>query len=41
MDQLLKIVERAGEGGLLLVEQFLSRGVLGSSLDVGAEEDKD
>lgn len=35
MNDLLKTVERAGEGGLLLVEQFLARGILGSSL--GAE----
>ncbi len=41
MGDLLKIVERAGEGGLLLVEQFLSRGTLGSSLSIGAEEDND
>jgi len=26
MDQLLKIVERAGEGGLLMVEDFVARG---------------
>jgi ferritin len=32
MNDLLKTVERAGEGGLLLVEQFLSQGTLGSSL---------
>ena len=35
MNDLLKTVERAGEGGLLLVEQFLTRGTMGSSL--GAE----
>jgi len=32
MNDLLKTVERAGEGGLLLVEQFLAQGTLGSSL---------
>ncbi len=32
MNDLLKTVERAGEGGLLLVEQFLGQGKLGSSL---------
>ena len=32
MNDLLKTVERAGEGGLLLVEQFLGQGTLGSSL---------
>jgi len=32
MSDLLKTVERAGEGGLLLVEQFLGQGTLGSSL---------
>jgi bacterioferritin B len=32
MNELLKTVERAGEGGLLLVEQFLAQGTLGSSL---------
>ena len=32
MDDLLKTVERAGEGGLLLVEQILAQGTLGSSL---------
>jgi len=32
MSDLLKTVERAGEGGLLLVEQFLAQGTLGSSL---------
>jgi ferritin len=32
MNDLLKTVERAGEGGLLLVEQFLAQGRLGSSL---------
>ena len=26
MDQLLKVVERAGEGGLLLVEDYIARG---------------
>jgi ferritin len=36
MNDLLKTVERAGEGGLLLVEQFLATGRLGSSLSVGA-----
>ena len=35
MNDLLKTVERAGEGGLLLVEQFLAQGTIGSSL--GAE----
>jgi ferritin len=35
MSDLLKTVERAGEGGLLLVEQFLAQGIMGSSL--GAE----
>ena len=35
MSDLLKTVERAGEGGLLFVEQFLAQGSLGSSL--GAE----
>ena len=35
MSDLLKTVERAGEGGLLLVEQFLASGKIGSSL--GAE----
>jgi ferritin len=35
MDQLLKIVERAGEGGLLLVEQSLGGG--GSSSNHGSE----
>lgn len=43
MSDLLKTVERAGEGGLLQVEQFLAQGKLGSSLDVGVEgggEDK-
>ena len=35
MTDLLKTVERAGEGGLLLVEQFLAQGTMGSSL--GAE----
>lgn len=39
MGDLLKIVERAGEGGLLLVEQFLARGPLGSSLVVEGEEE--
>lgn len=32
MSDLLKTVERAGEGGLLLVEQFLVQGAMGSSL---------
>jgi ferritin len=32
MSDLLKTVERAGEGGLLLVEQFLGQGKLGSTL---------
>lgn len=32
MDDLLKTVERAGEGGLLLVEQFLAQGTIGSAL---------
>ncbi len=32
MNDLLKTVERAGEGGLLLVEQFLAQGRIGSSL---------
>jgi ferritin len=32
MNDLLKTVERAGEGGLLLVEQFLGQGKLGSTL---------
>ncbi len=32
MNDLLKTVERAGEGGLLLVEQFLAQGIMGSSL---------
>ena len=32
MTDLLKTVERAGEGGLLLVEQFLAQGTMGSSL---------
>jgi len=32
MNDLLKTVERAGEGGLLLVEQFLAQGTIGSSL---------
>jgi bacterioferritin B len=32
MSDLLKTVERAGEGGLLLVEQFLAQGRVGSSL---------
>jgi ferritin len=32
MNDLLKTMERAGEGGLLLVEQFLAQGALGSSL---------
>ncbi len=36
MSDLLKTVERAGEGGLLQVEQFLAQGRLGSSLSVGA-----
>src|ERR1700744_2631534 len=36
MSDLLKTVERAGEGGVLLVEQFLATGRLGSSLSVGA-----
>ncbi len=35
MDDLLKTVERAGEGGLLLVEQFLAQGILGSTLGGG------
>jgi len=39
MSDLLKTVERAGEGGLLLVEQFLAQGRLGSSLSVGAGEE--
>jgi ferritin len=34
MDDLLKTVERAGEGGLLLVEQFLAQGSMGSSLGI-------
>lgn len=41
MSDLLKTVERAGEGGLLFVEQFLAQGMLGSSLQArtgGAEE---
>ena len=32
MNDLLMTVERAGEGGLLLVEQFLAQGTMGSSL---------
>lgn len=32
MSDLLKTVERAGEGGLLFVEQFLSQGKIGSPL---------
>jgi ferritin len=40
MNDLLKTVERAGEGGLLLVEQFLAQGRPGSSLvaDMGGPE---
>lgn len=43
MNDLLKTVERAGEGGLLLVEQFLAQGKLGSSLGaaIGAEDGKE
>jgi len=39
MDDLLKTVERAGEGGLLFVEQFLAQGAVGSSLvsEMGTE----
>ncbi len=39
MGDLLKTVERAGEGGLLLVEQFLAQGTMGSALgaEIGAE----
>ena len=33
MNDLLKTVERAGEGGLLFVEQFLAQGTVGSSLE--------
>jgi ferritin len=36
MDQLLKIVERAGESGLLLVEDFVSKGGGGRSEEVPA-----
>ena len=39
MDQLLKIVERAGEGGLLLVEQFLAGGGFGPKGPSEEEED--
>ena len=35
MNDLLKTVERAGEGGLLLVEQFLAQGTMGRSLGSG------
>ena len=41
MSDLLKTVERAGEGGLLFVEQFLAQGMMGSSLQAqigGGEE---
>ncbi len=43
MNDLLKTVERAGEGGLLLVEQFLARGTLGSSLGakIATEDDSE
>jgi ferritin len=39
MSDLLKTVERAGEGGLLFVEQFLANGMIGSSLasEIGGE----
>ena len=39
MNDLLTTVERAGEGGLLLVEQFLANGKLGSALSaqIGSE----
>jgi len=36
MNDLLKTVERAGEGGLLFVEQFLAQGTVGSSLEAEA-----
>lgn len=36
MDQLLKIVERAGESGLLLVEDFVSKGGGGRSTEAPA-----
>ena len=35
MDQLLKIVERAGEGGLLLVEDFVASGVEPRAAEAG------
>jgi ferritin len=37
MGDLLKTVERAGEEGLLSVEQFLAQGKLGSSLNVPSD----
>jgi len=39
MNDLLKTVERAGEAGLLLVEQFLASGRLGSQLSGGPESE--
>jgi len=38
MDELLKIVERAGETNLLLVEQYLASGKRPSSREAGGEE---
>jgi ferritin len=40
MNDLLKTVERAGEGGLLLVEQFLGQGTLGSTLAQGSTSEE-
>lgn len=39
MDQLLKIVERAGEGGLLMVEEYIGKG--GGPVAAGTGDDKE
>lgn len=40
MDQLLKVVERAGESGLLLVEDFVSRGNVPAGTGATTDESK-
>jgi ferritin len=38
MDQLLKIVERAGEGGLLMVEEYIGKG--GGPIAAGSQQEQ-
>jgi hypothetical protein len=39
MDQLLKVVERAGESGLLLVEDFVAQGNVPAGGQAAASQD--